>query len=255
MFALVKFCGPKGIFSHKVPRIVPASQLYELAFRGMRGCCPRFDLIYLSERMKPETFTGLQRDPIIKISVSETAAAQAGFNELSLIKVFEDWKPTRTSVNYWVPKNTTNTLASIIFRHWRRLAERSIGHFDAKYDVQVWTDLHYRGDGSISGTPQDEWESVSTLLTPRRATGILEDEDPYPKEEEDDPEEPSGPGDRPGVKEPLPSRPLVLKVMMVSRPSYSRRAAKRVKKSGSLTRVSSFPFVFQAFRWLGLGFC
>ena len=197
----------------------------------MRGRCPRFDLIYLSERMKPESSISLPRDPTIDISVSEATAARAGFEELSLIKVFEDWKPTKTSVNYWVPKNTTNTFASIIFRHWRRLVERSLGYFDVKYDVQVWTNLNYQGDGSISGTPQDEWGSISTLLTPRRATGKLENEDPYPKDEEDGSEEPSGPGDR----------PLVLKVLMISRSSQSRQTAKRVKQSGSLTRVSGSP--------------
>ena len=231
---LVKFRGPKGIFSHKLPRLVQVSQLYALAFRGMKGRCPRFDLIYLGERMKPESSIALQWDPTIDISVSETTAARAGFEELSLIKVFKSWKPTRTAMNYWVPKNTTNTVASIIFRYWRYLEERPYSYSDVEYDAQVWTDISYRGDGSITGTPQDEWESISTFLTPWRATGKLENEDPYPNEEgdedEDEDEELEGTGDH----------PLVFKVLMIGRSSQSAWAAMRAKKLGSLTRVSSF---------------
>jgi hypothetical protein len=170
-------------------------------------------------------------------------AARAEFEELSLIKVFDDWKPASTAVNYWVPKNTTNTFASIIFRYWRCLEERHHGFLKVEDDVQVWTDIKYRGDGTISGTPQDEWESISTLLTSWRATGKLEHEDPYPKyeednSEEDDSEESSGSEDCPEEKEPLPFRPLVLKVMMIRRSSQAKREAKKAKKPKTLSRVS-----------------
>jgi hypothetical protein len=217
-----------------------------IAFQGMKGRHRRFNLILRGEAMKPGEIIRLPSDPVIDISVTETTTTQTEFEEIALIKVFNDWRPSRTAVNYWVPRNTTNTFASINFRHWRYLAETFNGFAMATHDVEVWTDLNYRGDGVINGHRQYEWESLSKCMSPMRATGKLEKEEPYSEEKDDSSgessESPESEGDS-GRLEPVSFRPLVLKVLASPwRGDESKRAEKKAERKAkgmaNLTRVS-----------------
>lgn len=160
----------------------------------------------------------------------QPTADQPEFEEISLVKVYLD--PDDVLFAYWIAKNSTNSLSSIIFRYWRYRAEKSQS-FDTQ-DLVVWTDLTYMGDGESVGHVRDHWQTIKEYLIPAHATGTLGNETVYSGEERF-----KGPREiRASPTPESPHQPLVFKVSLERRKTDIPRKQKREPKS--LSRVRHF---------------
>lgn len=238
----IQFFSRLGSFTRRVPSSASTATLYRLAFRGMKGRHSQFDLHSNGMVLGSSTSSGLpsslKTGSIIHINIHENMlptpptsqgiAPQAEFEDICLVKVYS-YSRDEVLFSYWTSKNTTASLASLYFRHWRYLTEK--GWTSRPYDVVVWTDLEYVGDGGFAGSLKDHWEGLSKFLTVANAKGCLLEEDVYGKlpettDLEDDSDLDSSP------------KPLVLRVYL--RKYNPKRLQKRAKKATNLSRVSRF---------------
>lgn len=232
----VNFSSPPMHFNRSIPRDIPVSSLYKLAFQGMRGRYSEFDLRFNGSIIGISGNSGLPRGvangSTIDINIHKTSsysatmgtADQSEFEEISLVKVY--WQPNNALFAYWIPRSSTNSLASIVFRHWRYRAESS--RLSDALDLVVWTDMENMGDGERAGRPRNHWKSIAKYLTPTHAAGNLGEETVFSREV--------------GFKglETVPSlessqQPLVFKVELGLWRSGGLKGQK--KKSDSLSRV------------------
>lgn len=235
----VNFSSPSLHFNRSIPRDISASSLYKLAFQGMKGRYSEFDLRLNGSIISIYGNSGLPRGvadgSAIDINIHGTpsysatvgTADQSEFEEISLVKVYRH--SDKVLFAYWVPRNSTNSLASILFRHWRYRAE-SRQLFNAQ-DLVVWTNMENMGDDEHVGRPGNHWKSITKYLTLAHATGNLGEETVFSHE--------VGFTDL----ETTPSlessqQPLVLKVELVQWRSGESR--KRKRESNSLSRVIHF---------------
>lgn len=184
-------------FSRKVPLLLSVRDLYKVAFQAMKGHHFNFSLRHNGNILHacPESIQerGLADKSTVSIDLTEShkgsisdrnkkAGTKVEPEDLALVKVYHG-KHNEHLFSFWIPRNTKQSLASIIFRFWRFEAEYQ---FQSEgYDVEVWMNARYVGDGQIGGTRREHWETLDSLLTPRYATGILEDEVLLEKESTD----------------------------------------------------------------------
>ena len=163
------------------------------------------------------------------------AISNTAFEELSLIKVYKH--PDDVLFSYWIPKNTTNSMTSILFRYWRHDSQKKWSFWPQ--DVDVWSDLEYSGDGHFVGTPRSPSEDVSALLTPEHATGILGKEKVYKSKGEDESDNSDDSTDEYSISnnQTHTEQPLVLKVYLAEHRSAKSR--KRSRQQKDLSRVRS----------------
>lgn len=235
-----------GSFSRQISKGTSVFTLYRLAFQGMKGRYPEFDLKFngrtISSARGSALPSGLATGSTIHINVHETLlapapserAAGAEFEEISLIKVYEMHDRDNVLFSYWVSKNTANTIASINFRHWRYRKEKDL--VLRSYDTVLWTGMVYLGDGAISGNYRGHhWDSLSEILTPTHATGNLGKEELIKMEMDPEPLL-----DATEV-EPSPEssqQPLVLKVLL-STWQAGRKKKRTARQSNNLSRVKA----------------
>ncbi len=182
--------GPLGSSIRRVLPSLSTADLYQLAFRSMRGLHQHFDLHHNNQLLGASEdtiqsqnindgamiqITGHENLPTVLAGSEEKPSTEADFEDLCLIKVY-DFKKT-PCCSYWVPTTTTNSLASIIFRYWRY--NRESGRLFRLIDMDVWTGLVDNGDGHLAGSRQDHWRLLATLLNPFWAKGSLEEETIY----------------------------------------------------------------------------
>ena len=82
---------------------------------------------------------------------------------------------------YWVKKDTTQTMASVIWKFWRHQFRNSIYVFPT--EKQVWTDLSHSGDGLLTGQPQLTTDKLANFLNNRHCFGHLGAEKVYREDE------------------------------------------------------------------------
>ncbi|PVH87391.1 hypothetical protein DL98DRAFT_448903 [Cadophora sp. DSE1049] len=256
----VRFFSRLGEFTRKVPTALSVSDLYKLAFRGMKGRHPKFQMhcknVFLAPADTSLLTANILNNSIIHINVPEEPSAMkpsgsgAGkFEELCLIKVFH--KTDKVLFSYWVPKNTANTFASVVFKYWRFQASKDNWYYTS--NLLAWTGMTQEGDRHLRGHPQDPWDRLSQYLNPHSATGKLSyetvfDNDPSDidrNSDEEKDEDEDGDVDMDGL---TPPSPLVLKVYM---------SLKKPERSGkNLTRLDVLKNMFEAFsnRLLAYGF-
>ena len=90
--------------------------------------------------------------------------------ENALIKIY---RRCTHLFSYWVPRRNSLTFTSLIFRHWRYLVERGSC---LDFDVDIWTELRYSGDGGCQGQVNDHWTAMMPYSEPVYGGGILSDE-------------------------------------------------------------------------------
>ena len=136
----VRFFSRLGSFSRRIPKTLSVNDLYRLAFQGTKGRNARFELhcktVFLAPSESPVSATNVRNGEIIHINVEDPTQASSSanssglgkenatqFEELCLIKVYES--TGHVYFSYWTPKNTTKTLASVVFRYWRHLLKNN----------------------------------------------------------------------------------------------------------------------------------
>lgn len=180
----IQFHGPLGSFVRRVTPLLSVADLYKLVFRGMRGVHEHFDLHYNNQILDAFGNTiqsqNIGNGAIILVSVhgnppnaKEKSSGEAELEELCLVKVYENYRAAHFS--YWVPKRTTQSLASVIFRYWRYNQENNL--FFKSHDRDVWTKVVETGDGHKGGHIENHWSSLAHFFTPFYAKGSLVEED------------------------------------------------------------------------------
>ncbi|QDS73995.1 hypothetical protein FKW77_008649 [Venturia effusa] len=183
---VVTFQSRQGTFDRTVSGDMALSALYELAFRGLRGRYPDFNLSLANDVVLPASASTISSFGIIssvRITVSlpgpspsgleaVTANYSTGEGDLCLVKVFDFSGNLLFGV--WLPKYTNVTFSYLLFKYWRFIWKDN--HTQRPQIMVPWTNLTDNGDGHLSGDTRDLVEGISTYLTPSYAKGKLEDE-------------------------------------------------------------------------------
>lgn len=185
----INFISDLGSFSRRVRSSMTVNELYRLAFQGGKGRHARFELhsnnVFTPPSENLLSSTNIQNNSDVHIIVPAAAGSSSSvgdllsgrgasqYEDLCLVKVYNTF--TSMQFSFWVPKNTTVTMAFILFRYWRFQLKRFASSFI--YLRKVWMDMNDVGDGNYRGQPQDHWEPLSRFLTSRFAKGTLANED------------------------------------------------------------------------------
>lgn len=188
----VTFDSRVGSFSRTIARTTTSRDLYRLAYRGLKAKFEAFQLsLHRFGMLSPSTDNtassmGLMdsdhitiripedTDPLRIASRGSARAVQGAIPEMCLVKVFEYNHQEKETFAFWVPRDTPNSLASVIWKCWRHrsLTER---HLEPR-PVELRTNVKAIGDGWIRFTKRNSTESLAAYLTPEHCTGHLERE-------------------------------------------------------------------------------
>ncbi|KXT06246.1 hypothetical protein AC578_9181 [Pseudocercospora eumusae] len=183
----VTFLSKNGPFTRTVTTETSVTELYKVAFRGLKA---RFTVFQLaldeSNALRPSSETvsshGIQdgQQIIIRLaeemagtdSASSASSGNATANDNVLIKVYE-YQSFRFS--FWVKRSTTTgTLASIAWKYYRHcFQETGTARF---HEVNVWTDLYSSGDNLLNGACHEVTSSLHQFLNAAHCCGKLEEE-------------------------------------------------------------------------------
>lgn len=182
----VTFDSRVGSFTRTIARTTSSRDLYRLAYRGLHAKFEAFQLSVLgmgtlSMSMDVAVSSiGLNDSDHITVRIpedSDTLRVGAGgsYNEdseMCLVKVFRSYE--KQLFGFWVPRDTTDSLATLIWKYWRyRL--RTERHKEPRMR-QIMTDISKAGDDWLYWTVRGETEKLSVYLTQRHCTGQLEAE-------------------------------------------------------------------------------
>ncbi|KAK8024434.1 hypothetical protein PG993_012500 [Apiospora rasikravindrae] len=187
----VTFDSQEKSFRRKITPSMTLEDLYELAFRGLEGRVPDFQLSTDQHGSFAASSTAISRSlnigngSHVRIrtvegnTVSNVPPDSAPpINEQVLVKVYDQ---TMTMLfSYWVHRDTDHTISSVIWKYWRYcIQERLQVRIE---DKEVRTDLTQIGDGLYSWTTQRRHKLLSTLLNTHHCHGNLGDESVFAKE-------------------------------------------------------------------------
>lgn len=161
----------------------------------MKGKHSDFELRYRNELLSPSTTRlddrGLEDGYKLYIHL-DTNAQDTNDNsrgsrtplpieaqELCLIKVYEYRESP--SFSFWIPRNSSASFGSVIFRYWRYNAEERYGITDDD-DVGIWTEMRSDGDDHIYGMINRHWEKIRPSTRRVYGAGTLGNEMLYPKD-------------------------------------------------------------------------
>jgi len=207
----------------------------------MKGRHTKFELHFKSTLLEPSestlASTNIRNNNVIHIDVPETrspdapqlAAVDVDLEELCLIKTYR--QHNQMLFSYWIPRRTTNTFASVIFRYWRHLFKTDSRQYI--YDLVPWTGMTDQGDSHLSGSPHEHWDRLSGFLNRRHATGQLKNEKLCGSESSDT----SDDEDVYSMENQLATAPLVLKIYLGGKSKSENRSGK------NLSRVSKTSFL------------
>lgn len=184
----ITFDSKDGSFARSVSSSTSLEDLYRLAFRGLKG---RFLVFQLATDkygpLTPNPDASLSSRNIrngdhilIRIADDHPSSATASTstsvnNERVLVKVYLN--SNSLLFGYWVEKETTQTMASVIWKYWRyRLRQHPYIGVGKK---QIWTNLSHSGDNLLHGEPQDSTEKLSRFLNRSYCFGHLGEEKVY----------------------------------------------------------------------------
>ncbi|GIZ49599.1 hypothetical protein CKM354_001262900 [Cercospora kikuchii] len=224
--AKITFLSKDGAFDREINSETTVADLYQLAFRGLKGRFMAFQLaLHDSTAVDPSPSLAHSHnindgDQIfIRIAdensttsgdSSHSASGSGQADDHALIKVY---RHEEVNFSFWVPRSTSGTTQSIIWKYWR-YQYQTVGWLGLR-EVQIWTDLHSNGDGLKTGMPRSHTVPMSWYLKRTSCNGKLEDE---PLCGEEATTRNGQPNDA--------SKPLVIKVdVQAIRKSSSRQAA------------------------------
>lgn len=255
----LNFVTPTGTFSRKVPPTLTLTDLYQLAYRGMRGAHKTFSLhshgsmLESSDQQLGSRRIASGSDIVASIQPALQSASVPLENSsegMCLIKVY---KSMAEIFSYWIPQDTSHTMASIIFRFWRfyPLDGRSFSK-----DQQVWSDLQHSGDGHRLGKRHKHWDLLAETLNKLDIRKLVPDEElcansSFQDEIEPPRQDPPSDGDdttkNNALSMTMEAHYRVFKVELDSYRSPEAIELERREKLRSLTRLAVSKQVFGAF--------
>ncbi|POS69278.1 ubiquitin-conjugating enzyme [Diaporthe helianthi] len=186
----VTFDSRYGSFIRTIPCSTSSKDLYSLAYRGLKAKFEAFQLSFHGiDKLLPITrdtvsSLGLKDSDHIVVRIPEDSdplrigphgsswTAQGETPEMCLVKVYE--LNEEELFAFWVPSDTTNSFASLIWKYWRY---QSFGRSLAAPERRiVMTDVRDAGDGWFHRNIPEMTERLASYLTLRHCTGKLEPE-------------------------------------------------------------------------------
>lgn len=169
----LKFNSHLGEFSRLVPQSLTLSDLYKLAFRGLKARHNMFQLVHSvgNRAIVPSSLTigshGLQNEEVIIIRIAEDADTGdrlphqgSAPGDLVFVKVYSS--DNDLAVSYWVNRCSSQSTASVQWKYWRALSERSHLSTSTIKPLEFWIDMTSSGDGLSVGYPHpDSTERLS----------------------------------------------------------------------------------------------
>lgn len=212
-----------------LPYNLKAIELWEIAIRLTKGRYPSYELRHRNAQVPAtsepiETIINAAHEVFITPLERKPSNDSNDVEELCLVKVYRGSRFDDPVVSYWIPKQTTKSVASTAFRYYRqRCMERSMSAVEKP--LAFWTCVRDAGDSNWRGKGiHDHWGRISSYFNGQDSTGILSNESCVDKLIDDENPESVNHEDTAG------NRPFVLKMCLRSASSSSR---KRV----SLTRL------------------
>ncbi|PIA90444.1 putative bifunctional E2/E3 enzyme [Cercospora beticola] len=185
--AKITFLSKDGAFDREITPETTVADLYQLAFRGMKARFMVFQLaLHDSTPLDPSSslahshnihdgdqiFIRIADENSTRSGESSHSASGSGQAEgHALIKVYRN---DQVNFSFWVPRSTSGTTQSIIWKYWRYQYE-TVGWLGLR-EVQIWTGLYSNGDGLMTGMPRDHTDPMSWYLKRGLYNGRLEDE-------------------------------------------------------------------------------
>ena len=165
----LNFVTPAGSFSRKVTSTLPLSDLYKVAFRGMRGAYKKFSLRLNGTLMEPSDQQLGPRHVMTGSTIVANATPEsnnpstvlADKPEMILVKVYDKHSHHTEMFSYWVPLNSTKTFASIIIRNWRFQHSRN---GSTSKDQRVKCNVVDIGDGRQTADRPHHWNLMHDFI-------------------------------------------------------------------------------------------
>lgn len=162
-----------------LPRDLTVQELHELAFRRTKGRYPKFELRH-DNTLLPSSQAPISHyihcGPDVFITPLEAATAttvNSITEDLCLVKIYTSYE--QPDYAYWELKNTTKTLASVVFSYYAwKITKQPLSSVGMPFTI--WRNLHDIGDKHLCGTIEPHWQSLSKLLNPQFTTGHLNEE-------------------------------------------------------------------------------
>jgi ubiquitin-protein ligase/Mg-chelatase subunit ChlD len=247
---ILNFVTPAGTFSRKVPSTLSLTDLYKLAYRGMRGIQKSFSLYFHGSRLEwsneelgsrritsgsdivANFYPAVSNEPTLPENDSEP---------MCLVKVYS---LTSELFSYWIPRDTSHSIASILFRYWRFRASSSRGLSGGHQDI--WSGLEKGGDGLFLGERHNHWDLLANTFNHLSSWKLLSAEEllavPLLEESSRTDTIPAN-----NIPSNLPTRYRVLKVALFPYRSPETMEFERNEKLRRLTRLAVSKQVFGAF--------
>jgi hypothetical protein len=156
---VVAFKSPLDKKTMSLPLSITMNDLYRVAFRISQGRYPNFELHQRNASLLPNDERAslyLSKNHDVFITPLDSAAASSSneVEELCLVKVYCDTHSSTIPVtSYWEPRATTKSLASALFRYYRKKFQ-SYAWTQINAPLVVWTEMKNVGDSKIRGQPR-----------------------------------------------------------------------------------------------------
>ncbi|KAI4915441.1 uncharacterized protein J4E92_009395 [Alternaria infectoria] len=167
--------------SMDVPRDLKAIELWEIAFRLIKGRYASYELRHQNAQVPAtEEPVAAVIDTAHEVFVTPTtpmaSTKEGDVEELCLVKIYRGDCHESPVVSYWVPKLSTQPLASTVFRYYRhRFTERSTSCVEEPF--VFWTRMRDTGDGWYNGTPiHAHWTPISSYFNTQDSRGRVSHE-------------------------------------------------------------------------------
>lgn len=185
----VTFDSRVGSFTRTIARTTSSRDLYRLAYRGLHAKFEAFQLSVLgmgtlSTSMEIAVSSiGLNDSDHITVKIPEDSdtlrvgagGSYNGTSEMCLVKVFRS--NLEQLFGFWVPRDTTDSLATLIWKYWRHRL-RTKGHTEPRMK-EIHTNMTETGDGWFHSQIRDATEKLAVYLTQGHCTGQLEPENAF----------------------------------------------------------------------------
>jgi hypothetical protein len=214
--SIIKIKSPLGLWVKELPGSVTMRTLYELAFRLTRGRYTKFKLRHKSSVLRFSLATVseiIDRRHSVYVTPQEAETASATSTEtedLCLVKIYKSSDQTPCHA-YWEPKNTTRTLASVVFSYYRHAFSQPL-FTDIDPPFTIWRNLYNAGDGNPTGWTEHHWENLSKFLNYTHASGNLGEEPLYGSKH----------GENDWRSRSMKQQPIVLKLQLGGPPNKER---------------------------------
>jgi hypothetical protein len=215
--SIITIKAPLGSWTKRLPGSATMGTLYQLVFRLTKGRYSEFELHHKNALLPFSTDTVseiIDHSHSVYVTLQEaktSSAASTKTEDLCLVKVYDESSTLTPRHAYWEPKNTTKTLASVVFSYYRHIFSQHSSTTIGPPFI-IWRGLYSAGDGNYTGWTEHHWEDLSKFLDYEHGTGNLSEESLYDsKHAADD-----------WLSRSVKQQPIVLKLQLGNPPTEKR---------------------------------